>query len=85
MGVGVAVEGLLARPGWRTGRVVDENDPRDGPGEDGMVIVGAADGEPVGNSGKGLISVSGIADKSATCRAYTHEVRKRDHDLPAKL
>jgi hypothetical protein len=46
------------------GRVVEENDPRVMPGEL-WSWVEATPGEPTGSSGKGLISVSGIAVTSA--------------------
>ena len=57
------------------GRVVEENDPRVMPGEL-WSWVEATPGEPTGSSGKGLISVSGIAVKSATSfkpMAVAHE------------
>jgi hypothetical protein len=47
------------------GRVVEENDPRVMPGEL-WSWVEATPGEPTGSSGKGLISVSGIAVTLAT-------------------
>jgi hypothetical protein len=47
------------------GRVVEENEPRVMPGEL-WSWVEATPGEPTGSSGKGLISVSGIAAALAT-------------------
>lgn len=56
----MAVEPLLPDPGCMVGRVEDEKDPLDGPGPS-LVGAFAVPGDPLGNSGKGLISVSGIA------------------------
>ena len=62
-----------------TGCVLEENDPRVMPGEL-CSWVEATPGEPTGSSGKGLISVSGIAVKSATSlemRLLAHEDQRQ--------
>jgi len=61
------------------GRVVEENDPRVIPGEL-WSWVEATPGEPTGSSGKGLISVSGIAvtlASSFNTMAVAHEDQRQ--------